>query len=43
MPKLSASLTDAQKKSKVGNLLSSLRVELKIVAGAKKQWYLSEV
>lgn len=43
IPKLSTTLTEVQKKSKVGNLLSMLRLENKIIAGAKKQWYLSEV
>jgi ATP-dependent DNA helicase RecG len=43
IPKLSASLTETQKKSKVGNLLSNLRAELKIVAADKKQWRLSEL
>jgi ATP-dependent DNA helicase RecG len=43
IPKLSTTLTEVQKKSKVGNLLSMLRLENKIIVGAKKQWYLSEV
>lgn len=41
MDKLSEILSVAQKKSKVGNLLSALRKQGKIKVGPKKQWILS--
>ncbi len=41
--KLSDVLTISQKKSKVGNLLTTLRKEEKIEIGTKKQWILSEL
>lgn len=42
IPKLSPVLTDSQKKGKVGNLLSALRMDGKIVADQIRLWSLSE-
>lgn len=41
IPKLPGVLSEAQKKSKVGNLLTSLRVEGKIHVGENRYWYLT--
>ncbi|ROS89079.1 transcriptional regulator [Muribaculaceae bacterium Isolate-043 (Harlan)] len=42
IPKLPGILSESQKKSKVGNLLTSLRVEGKIYVGENRYWYLTE-
>lgn len=42
IPKLPGILSESQKKSKVGNLLTSLRVEGKIYVGENRCWYLTE-
>lgn len=42
IPKLPGVLSEPQKKSKVGNLLTSLRVEGRIHVGEKRYWYLTE-
>lgn len=42
IPKLPGILSESQKKSKVGNLLTSLRVESKIYVGENRYWYLTE-
>lgn len=42
IPKLPGILSEPQKKSKVGNLLTSLRVEGKIYVGENRCWYLTE-
>lgn len=42
IPKLPGVLSESQKKSKVGNLLTSLRVEGKIYVGENRYWYLTE-
>lgn len=42
IPKLSAALTDSQKKGKVGNLLSNLRMDGRIIANQQRAWSLSE-
>lgn len=42
IPKLPGVLSETQKKSKVGNLLTSLRVEGRIHVGEKRYWYLTE-
>lgn len=42
IPKLPGILSESQKKSKVGNLLTSLRVEGKIYVGENRCWYLTK-
>ena len=41
--KLPESLSEKQKYSKIGNILSALRISGKIVFGKNKQWYLSKI
>ncbi len=42
IPKLPGVLSESQKKNKVGNLLTSLRVEGKIYVGENRYWYLTK-
>lgn len=42
IPKLPGRLSATQKRNKVGNLLTSLRVEGKILVGENKFWYLAQ-